>query len=378
MTIESNNWIDHLLHLTCRNVQLSDAQVKSAEDKYGAISKFLGEKASPLLNYDPVIYPQGSLVLGTTVKPVGAEEYDLDLVCQLDIDTSKTSPGELFSMVLERMQGSGSPYKDKLTPGKRHIRIDYAGEFHLDIVPACPDRTKGGTFILIPDKPEDSKLKKWRSTNPKGYASWFKSKSELRLFAAKEAVVEPFPEVERFEEMSALKHSVQLIKRWRSILYKADFESAPSSILLSTIIADKYTGTTSLVDSISKAILSLELACPGTPQPSKVYNPSNKEEPLNDVWFNKPGVYAALAVNIKNLKKSWNAILSAQNSGIDVIACELEKLFGEDVLAAVKIHADLIRSLRKDQKLGLAKTGKIVVYGAGVIPSFSNPSFYGK
>lgn len=377
MSIESNNWIDHLLQLTCLNIQLTPTQVKSAEEKYGAISKWLGEKGSPLLECAPTIYPQGSLVLGTTVKPIGNDEYDLDLVCQLDVDSARTSPSELFSMVLERMQANDS-YKGKLTPGKRHIRIDYAQEFHLDIVPACPDRSRGGTYMLIPDKAEDSQPTKWRSTNPKGFAAWFNSKSELRLFAAKEAVVEPFPEIEKFEEMSPLKHSVQLIKRWRNILYNGDLKEAPSSILLSTIIADKYAGCKSLVESITAAISSLELSCPVNALPTRVYNPSNKGESLNDAWFNNPSAYQAIATNIQSLKKSWHALLAIQNSGIDTIAVGLEKLFGEDVRVAVKKHADLIKSLRKDQRLGLAKTGKIVVYGSGVVPSFSNPSFYGK
>lgn len=377
MTIESINWIEHLLRLTCQNVQLNDTQVKSAEEKYGAISKWLGEKDSPLLAFDPVIYPQGSLVMGTTVKPIDNDEYDLDLVCLLNIDSSRNTPAELFSAVLTRMRANAA-YNGKLTPGSRHIRIDYAKEFHLDIVPACPDKGKGGTYILIPDKPVDSKLSKWRSTNPKGFADWFKARSSLRLFASKEAVVEPFPEIEEFDEMSSLKHSVQLIKRWRSILYKADLKNSPSSILLSTIIADKYTGTTSLVECISNAIAKLELACPGTALPSKIYNPSNNGESLNDVWFDNAGNYTTLASNIKNLKKSWNALLVAQNAGIDAVAVELEKLFGEDVRAAVKKHAELISGLRKGQRLGLAKTGKIVVYGTGVVPTFSNPSFYGK
>jgi hypothetical protein len=52
---------------------------------------------------------------------------------------------------------------------KRCLRLNYAGAFHLDILPACPNDRLGGGAILVPDR----KLECWKDSNPKGFAEWF-------------------------------------------------------------------------------------------------------------------------------------------------------------------------------------------------------------
>ena len=38
---------------------------------------------SELSDFDPTIYPQGSFALGTAVRPLGEDQYDVDSVCLL-------------------------------------------------------------------------------------------------------------------------------------------------------------------------------------------------------------------------------------------------------------------------------------------------------
>ncbi len=60
----------------------------------------------------------------------------------------------------------------------RCIRLNYAGDFHLDIVPAVPDFEVGGTYIFVPDLDANLAIDapqndRWKPSNPKGYQIWF-------------------------------------------------------------------------------------------------------------------------------------------------------------------------------------------------------------
>jgi hypothetical protein len=76
-------WLDRHLDRLCRLLELTPAQFEDAERKYRAVGNWLSDSGSLLAIYAPEIYPQGSMLLGTTVRPQGRLEYDLDLVCQL-------------------------------------------------------------------------------------------------------------------------------------------------------------------------------------------------------------------------------------------------------------------------------------------------------
>jgi len=77
--------IDDLLMRICAELQLDDTRYDLAESSYKAVLNLLESQPSIAL-LRPAIYPQGSFLLNTTVKPLGADEYDLDFcvpVCLL-------------------------------------------------------------------------------------------------------------------------------------------------------------------------------------------------------------------------------------------------------------------------------------------------------
>jgi hypothetical protein len=75
---ESIGTLDDLLDLICVELQLTRTQFLDAEGKYQAIGRWLAEGNSPLADQAIRIYPQGSMALGTTVRPRGHEEFDLE------------------------------------------------------------------------------------------------------------------------------------------------------------------------------------------------------------------------------------------------------------------------------------------------------------
>jgi len=79
--------IDGILFDISDHLQLSTARYNLAVERYNTLNR-VGESAqSPFWFFRPEIYPQGSMALGTTVKPVEGP-HDLDFVLQLSRDTS--------------------------------------------------------------------------------------------------------------------------------------------------------------------------------------------------------------------------------------------------------------------------------------------------
>src|SRR4051794_28668622 len=80
-----DNQIVGLLDRICVELEITDAMFKLAEERYQSIAQYLDEDESPLRQFRPIIYPQGSINIGTTVKPIGDAEYDVDVICQLAV-----------------------------------------------------------------------------------------------------------------------------------------------------------------------------------------------------------------------------------------------------------------------------------------------------
>ena len=117
----------------------------------------------------------------------------------------------------------------------------------MDILPACRDDYNGGTCIQVPDRD----LRHWKPSNPIAYADWFKNASRriivkfsdsLQGLIVAEATVEPLPALQATEEKTMLQLVVQFLKRWRDVHY-ANSEYPPISIVLTTLAADLYTGS---------------------------------------------------------------------------------------------------------------------------------------
>jgi len=170
---EKENLIEDLLNRIGESLQISDSKHKEISEHYEAVGSWLAEDED-LDHLNPTIYPQGSFAIGTTVKPIGQQEHDVDLVVQFD--PWDQGPDELFQAVLRRIESNGL-YGEKTEPKNRCVRICYADNFHMDILPSRPDITG-----MLPDGSidvPDRKLKDWKESNPKGYVEWFEKAASL-------------------------------------------------------------------------------------------------------------------------------------------------------------------------------------------------------
>jgi hypothetical protein len=346
--------LDDLLARICSKLQISTTQFRLAEGRYHTIGDWLAVDGSQLAIYKPEIYAQGSLRIGTTVKPLFAEEYDLDLVCEMKASTLLfPNPVDLLNLVEARLR-QHDIYKTMLERKNRCIRINYANEFHLDILPACPDSASGATCVLVPDRAAQS----WKHTNPRGYAKWFdRISQDIQVKAIR--LAEPLPNQVAAEDMVVLKLAVQLLKRWRDLVFARNLELAPISIVLTTLAGNHYSRQDSVNDALL-AILDGIVASLPTQGRLVVRNPSNSKEDLSERWDRHPEAYRAFVKEISHFASQWRQLNTHQ--GIPQIATLLEQLFGESLAKnVIGEQAEFMEAERKAGRLAVGASGGAIV-----------------
>lgn len=363
--------LDDLLHRVSVRLQISRTQHRLAEERYIAVGRWL-EGGSALSRLTPRIYPQGSLLIGTTVRPKSREEYDLDLVCELQADWRKISnPIVLLDSVEARLR-EHEAYRSMIERRNRCVCLQYAGEFHLDILPGCPDISGPSGSLMIADR----EVAGWKASNPKGFAAWFEDRAATFDRALIEKMA-PLPAQQSVEIKPPLKRAVQLLKRWRDIRYAGKDDLAPISIVLTTLAAQHYRGEGSVNEALSGIVDSIVRSLPRSGQRLIVLNPMNRNEDLSERWDEHPGSYEAFVDGIVSLQQVWKVVTSAR--GIPEINGWLERLFGEDVAKmAVKEQIQLFENARRQRQLGVRQgTGMLGGAAATGFTAIKPNTFYG-
>jgi len=361
VNIGSYNQLDDLLDRVCERLQINPSQQKQAEERYQSVGEWISSKDSGLAITNPSIYPQGSLRIGTTVRPLNEQDYDLDIVCELSLDWRRCEPIAILD-AMERRLRENKYYSSLIERKNRCIRLNYKNEFHLDILPACPDSQKNHGCLKIPD----CKVEEWKDSNPRGFAEWFEDRSEQFIHLLAKAI-EPLPDFEPLERKSPLKRIVQLMKRYRDISFKDNQELAPISIILTTLAGSYYSGKTSINESLIFILNEIVKNIQNGYRRLVVLNPTNQNEDFSEKWDDNLNLYKSFVKWVINFQTLWIEVNNT--SGIHSIARILKEMFGEDIInIALKEQAGFMENLRKRNMLG-------VVPGTGTL--LTNPGLSG-
>lgn len=366
---------DALLIALCEVIQLSPPKHRDAEQRYHTIGEWLGKKGSVFEHNHPIIYPQGSFTIQTTVRPHGeVQEYDLDFVMELTRGTARyeKNPRLLLNDLEARLRENGH-YKHIIERKKRCIRLNYAGDFHMDILPALPDQNRGSTDkIIVPDL----KLLEYKPSNPKGYQNWFKERA--RYVFHKDSSVEPLASSQAAVEKTNLCNIVQLAKRARDVRFENP-ETSVRSIVLTTLLARHYIPRTSLLqellytlNTINNMIASISSGV------IEVYNPANQDEKLSECWDDYPEQYTAFASWMNDFHSEVDRLQYLQGPAL---ASALKSIFGEHVInQAIELDAQKTEELRASGKLGTTTKGKrtgSLGIASSITPAIKKNTFYG-
>ncbi|UAL49801.1 nucleotidyltransferase (plasmid) [Sutcliffiella horikoshii] len=369
-----NNQLDDLLQRVGQKLQISKSQRELAENRYLSVGTWLSKDETYFKGKDVLIYPQGSLSINTTVKPRKQQEYDLDLVCEINESWQGKDPIKLLDSIERRLR-EHETYKKMVERKNRCIRLNYANEFHMDILPAHPTDKGNNTNVKVPDR----KAEDWKDSNPKGYAQWFNDQLEQYwhvLMEKKAASIQPLPIDEDLNRKPPLKRAVQLIKRYRDIYFEDDLEFAPISIVLTTFAGMYYNGEVSVNEAIDGILEKVILNIPQDGR-LKVFNPTNKEEELSERWEGRPDLYEKFLDFIRDFKQHWNKLNKLE--GIKDVATELKLMFGETIIEeSLKEQAELVEKNRTANTLFIASSGVLVAASKENTVQVRTNTFYGQ
>jgi hypothetical protein len=359
--------LSFILNEIANQLDISDTLYEEAVARYEAAGKWLGEDNSPLAVYSPKIYPQGSFALGTVTKRWGEDdEYDIDLVFEINFSKDKISQKALKNMIGDRIK-ENQVYKRMLDEeGRRCWTLVYANgaKFHLDILPAIPDsafravlKSYGlpedwaNTSIAITDTTHpnyDCITSDWPRCNPKGYAAWFRSRMIPQYEAARERVAKAMkaePEaVPDYKIKTPLQRSIQLNKRHRDIHFEKKNDK-PATIILTTLGALAYNNEFDLFEALTSIVKDMPKNITHKNGIPWVQNPVDPAENFADRWQDPA---------FPNRRKdfvSWHQKLHSDLQSlstcydIDRTSEILVAMFGEKVsLPAVKLYKDSLQS----------------------------------
>lgn len=368
------NYKEKLLVGICEKLQLTPSKYKLADERYHIIAETI--QADPVFkNIKLEMYPHGSFRLKTTVKPLSSNEYDLDFVVEIPRNVQMT-PVELYNHIFRILSRDGV-HNGMVEKKSRCIRVNYANDFHIDIMPG-QIYNQTTHEIIVPDR----ELKSWyHHSNPIGYANWFEEQAktqiinEMRQFMSLQERAEPIADQEMVKRLEPLRRAVQLIKRYRDI-YCAKTKTEPvRSIVLCTLmghISSSYSGDLDIINDFCLYIRGLAACAHG--KPFEVKNPV-VDEVLTEKWQENKKNYLDFIKMMISLEKDVKKLNDANNN--TEIVTLLKKMFGERVTTTViKEQAGDIFNARELGTLSVGPTGLLNTNNVG--PLIKKNTFYGE
>ncbi len=325
-----NNKANELLKTIAAELDISDSAYEAVVARYKSVGDWLGRDGSQVAACEPVIYPQGSIQLGTAVKPINEEdEYDVDLVCELlKLNKGSITQHRLKTLIGTEIEAYARVNGMKARPeeGRRCWTLNYAdsSKFHMDTLPSIPDgaafterlQSKGlsnpwsqhGIAITDRHSPAFDQITwDWPQSNPKGYALWFRFRMRNQLFEAKAANVE---QVANYKIKNPLQQVVQLLKRHRDMMFAGEPEDKPISVILTTLAGHAYSGEHAVTDALLTIVNNMERYITfGSGSPC-ILNPANPNENFADKWREHPLREKNFKRWLEQAKQDFNAILS--------------------------------------------------------------------
>lgn len=238
-------------------IKLSDCLFEKIKNRYESIGEWLKREDSKIKKYNPIIYPQGSVRVGTIIKPLSNGCYDVDLVCQLDAFKEDLEPKELKKIVGEELKlyVEKNNFKKHIKESKKCWTIEYSDEveFHVDILPAINKNKDDSTNILITNNENIKEI--YEDSNPKGFSEWLKGIEKESFDIEKEKIkrIRKIEKIEEYNILTPLKKIIMLLKRHRDVFFELEnnkFKTA--SIIINILCAKCYNSNLKNIEELLK------------------------------------------------------------------------------------------------------------------------------
>jgi Second Messenger Oligonucleotide or Dinucleotide Synthetase domain len=378
-----------VLERVCEELEPTQTQQDRAQSHYEAVGDYLARSDDS--RFDEVeIAPQGSVVLGTMTRPIGRLEHDVDLLCRMKALTSYDDPAFVKKVVGDRLKSSDR-YAAILEEKQRCWRLNYAGDFHLDITPSVLNKKCAQGGELVPDR----KLQRWKPTNPTGYLHRFQERAALVPQMAQDSVrfeksvassVAPYPENKKHK--GVLRRTVQLAKRHRDVYFDRRGPAiAPISVIITTLAAWSYeycvrnriynTGFDLLEDVLRHMPDFIEVEEAGGRTQWYIWNETTNGENFAEKWNSSPERAVAFY--------RWHSVVTADVAGLadlmglDRLQASMGSAFGErPVTAAMDGMRERVSDARNEGRLSVAPMIGIATAAAACTTPVRANTFFGR
>ena len=302
-------------------VNLNDTRLNNLNDKVRAVREFLSQN----LDSFEKVEQQGSYALRTIIKPVqDGQEYDADILLFMKYDQLK-KPKEYIDELRKCLRRK-KVYDEMAKRNTRCVTLEYAGDFHLDIVP-CIEKPDGSKYVC------NYQTDELEETDGTGYRDWLNDKTRITS--------------------GNLKRVTRLLKFLRD--HKRTFTA--KSILLTTLIGDAVRGEYD-AENFNSVALALKTVAnrmneflQANPTMPTIPNPVLSSEDFNRHWDEE---------KYQNFRKTFNRYNDWINDAYDATE------HNDSVKKWRKIFGDEFGELRDEDKNGLA-TGAVAKSASSVV-----------
>ncbi len=282
------------------HVNLNDTRLERLKRGVRGVTDCLESNLAPL----QAIEHQGSYALRTIIKPVDDNDtYDAD-VQVLMTRNAEWDPKDYITAVRDALKASPT-YKDKIHPRTRCVKIDYKGEFSIDVVPRIDKTSKSTTKHYICNYKDNA----FEPTDGVGYRDWFNERTRITN--------------------GNLKRVVRLLKYLRK--HKGNFTT--KSILFTTLAGkaikdgdEKMERVSTIADTLVTVLDRMDTYLQSHSSMPKIRNPALPRETFNRHWTE------AQYQNFRTKIHSYAQIAkdAKSNPNKDASIKEWRKLFGDD------------------------------------------------
>ena len=284
-------------------VNLDSTRTKTLHSRVTAINNFLTGFASLEDVVVGDVIPQGSFAHKTIIRPFTGNDFDADVLVPM-WEQDGWEPKH-YTQALNKALQSTTRYRDKAVLGKRCVKLDYAGDFHIDLVPFVT-RDDGNTYITHRTRNE------FIRQDPVIYTTWF-------------------------EDNNRTTHG-HLIRVVRLMKYLRDRSSIDvPSVVLSALLAERVRSFAGVndYDNVAMTLTSL------------VKGLTNYLDPMPTPPWVDDGIGQNLADrltqsgfdNLKSQLRTWSKLMDAAlYADVDESVEKWQRLFGDSFgSAAIKV-----------------------------------------
>ena len=228
-------------------VDINETRLQRLNQSSLAVNTFLRENLDAYQKTER----QGSYGLKTIIKPVGSREYDADMLLYMESDVDN-EPKDYINDVYDCLKRNGN-YEDKVHRKTRCVYIDYAGDFHLDLVPCI---TFGEKHYIC-----NNKENRFEDADGTGYRDWFNEKTRITSGNLKR--VTRLLKFLRDHKSNFTVKSILLTTLIGNSVYPSDidgdyFKDIPTSLKTNSNRINSFLQENALMPKICNPVLSIE------------------------------------------------------------------------------------------------------------------------